>query len=829
MALCMSSFAVGGLTPEGFALAALGLAPLLWRERRGLRLTDTRDGQFAVLFAGAMIAVNLLTALPLPHVVLRFVSPQTAKIWGDALSPIGAHVQWHSISLEPFGSILDALKVVLYLAFFLAIRTVVRIPAGNVRVERALLCATCVLAVVALVHPAVGAERVFGLYKPENARGIRLTPLLNPNHLAAYLSPAILLAIQQAQDRKPSIHRAFSWSALAICSIAMAYAASRGGTLALAIGAVALVFTRRSGKQKISSASRWRALAALASTALLFVAVMTALPHISSELIDSDMTKAQIWRSAARLLPEFKAFGVGRGAFGSAIASVAGIMNNESPTHPENILLQLLTEYGWLLGGAAIAAGAWLLRPAMLARTERTAVWAYWAAATLVLHDMADYALEVPAVGMLMALLVARYLPTRQDVVPPVVRGERPPPVPLQRRLLWVGICVLGGVGLYVGQRAPARDLREAYNELSHGPLPRTRTQQLVERHPASPYAALIAALSEPKLGSDVAIAWSGRALALASSDGVPLYGRAHAVLAAHLRTRNPRQALLEYSHAMSDDNRLVNPVTPEILSSIRDHDDLSAVLPKEGLLRSDILANLWAPMSYRLPASLDIERRALGAVGDSDPRLLRARAVEAIYDARASSPWCGENSRTCATQALRALSLLQAKSSDVCEAPSLLLELVEGTPLYSRAAEAAEAAFARSDNRDACAQALLRSYAREHQTARFDAFAAMIRKWPCQADKSCVGVLLEAAQQDIQLGRNEKALAELHRIEREVSDAPAILDASANLAVKMGMHAEAAESYRRLSRRVAGRANEYLALADAEEALAKVKRLPPP
>ncbi len=830
VALCMSSFAVGALTPEGFVVAALGLIPLLWRERRGIGVGDTHNGRFAILFAACIIGFDLFVAVPLPHFLVRLLSPQTASVWADALDPIGQKINWHSISLEPFASTLDALRVALYLLFFLAIRSVIRTPGGNVRVERALLAATCTLAAVAMIHPALGAERVFGLYKPETSRGIRLTPLLNPNHLAAYLSPGILLAIQQAQDRKPSIPRVYTWCALAVCSVTMAFAASRGGTLALAIGAVALVLTRRSGKQRITASARWRALVAIGAVFVLFGVVMVVLPQIRAELVDSDMTKAQIWQHAARLLPNYKAFGVGRGAFGSAIAGVAGITNNESPTHPENLLLQVLTEYGWLWGCAVLAGGAWLLRPELLARAERTAVWAYWATATLVLHDMADYALEVPAVGLLMALLVARYLPTRVDAVVPIVRGVREAPTPPLRRFLWAGAASLAGLGYLVGVHAPARELREAYTYMAHAPLSEARVESLVKRHPASAYAALIGALSEPALGSERAIAWCGRALTLASSNGVPVYGRAHAVLAGHLRQRNPRQSLLEYGHALSDDVRLTGAITAEVLASVHDGVDLHTVLPSasHASLRAVLLGDWWPSLWPRLPSSMDAERRALGPEGDKNLRLLHARIVESSLDARAGAPWCTYNGQQCAAESVAGIALLQKVSSDMCEAPGLLLELSEGTPLYDRAAEAAEKAYVRSDNRDRCALTLMRSYARQHAAARFDAFASAIRKWPCRPDAGCVAVLLEAAQQDVQLGHREKALAELRRIEREVSDAQPILEASGALAVALGMHAEAAESYRRLSRRVPSR-TDFAALADAEETLAKAKRIQAP
>ena len=817
LVLLASSLSVGGLTPEGLGCSILSLFFVLNEERRQMTWDESPEATVVIWGLVGMAGLDLLQLVPLPHALLRWLSPGTASVWEGARGPLAAGApSWHAMSLEPYGTAVDFFRVTTYLAFFLAMRSLLRSKHGLVRAESAILITGSVMAVAALAHPALGAERLFGVYTPETPRGMHLAPLLNPNHLAAYLTPPTLLALRQTQASKPMLPKSAAWGLLSLLMVAVAYAGSRGGTLALALGAAGLLYTRaRIVKKGGTTRSLRMALATCGFVALVGI-VAFVLPQVRTELLDSDMSKTDIWKAAAELSLRIKAFGVGRGAFGSAISATAGIVNNESPTHPENVVLQLLCEYGWLAAVGLIAAGLWIVRPASFARIDASRRWAYWAVIALLAHDVADFALEVPGVALLGIVVLAIALPAGGPYppAPPATRKER-----AIRRLPRALVPLVAGLALFVARRAPEVELRDAREELTHAPLKDERLLELASRHPASAYVALLGAVSETRQGSERAIAWAARALTLSTRHGQPYYGRAHAALATHLRSRNPSQALLEYRAAIVEDSSLVPVVGPEMVAMVRSSSDLEDILPPEPALRAQLLSQ-WAPrLAIRIPSSVDRELRALPEAQRQTAVFFRKKAEDALRDAAFGSPWCGERGQLCARDALAAMRSLAPLSSDSCEVPAMLTEITEKMEVFPRAAMAHESVIQLSTDKFHCASKLLGSYARRGDRTSFDTLSTLVRKWPCSAGNSCVQSLLAIADQDVAFGRREKALVEIHRIQREVSDDDAILLAGAELSAQLGLHADAAANYRRLTTRKPGNASYAKRFAEEEKA----------
>src|SRR5690606_39004939 len=95
-----------------------------------------------------------------------------------------------SISVAPAATRVELLRGTFYLCVLMAAFKVASLHKGQRFLEQLVVVSTTVFALSALAHAATGAERVFGIYQPREAYAYvpgRLAPMLNVNHLSAYL------------------------------------------------------------------------------------------------------------------------------------------------------------------------------------------------------------------------------------------------------------------------------------------------------------------------------------------------------------------------------------------------------------------------------------------------------------------------------------------------------------------------------------------------------------------------------------------------------------------------------------------------------------------
>src|SRR5450432_3640667 len=91
----------------------------------------------------------------------------------------------------------------------------------------------------ALLHPAFGATKVFGLYQPVNTYAFlpkHVGPLLNSNHLSGYMVIGACMALGIVVSPRPLTSRAFAAAVVLIMIGTQLWASSRGGTLAMMLG-----------------------------------------------------------------------------------------------------------------------------------------------------------------------------------------------------------------------------------------------------------------------------------------------------------------------------------------------------------------------------------------------------------------------------------------------------------------------------------------------------------------------------------------------------------------------------------------------------------------
>ena len=553
-----------------------------------------------VLWAGAGLTLwTALSVVPIPSRWLLYLSPHAADVWARCLTPLHQPgPAWATLSLDPVATRVEVLRGVAYALAFIAASRIAARREGVIFLERALAVTAIALAAAALLHPALGAEKVFGVYTPRQDPGARhIAPILNPNVLSEYLNIGLAILLGQALSPRPAWPR----SLLVALSLALVgtqvWVASRGGVLA-AVTAVAIVaWTSRARGPEEHRGIRSLVVPGLMMIAGVGMAVVASSEDAMGELAQTEISKLDVVGQALRLVPRFPVFGVGRGAFESVFPAFRTDPGHMVYKHPENIVAQWTTEWGVLLAVLAFAALLVALRPSSAMARSPRAAGACGAIACVAVQNLVDFGSEYPAVVIALAVCAA--------IITGGTSGtdeSRALDVWARRPAVLVAIAVLAtALGLVLvlpGWHKELFDdraaLRASALDPSVGPAQFDRqAEAAMLRHPAEPYLPFMGAIRSVRAGDASLMPWIERTL-----DRALVYGPAHLLLARWLAPRSPSQARLEYRLTMEQDGALWSYVMPAVDALVHSYDDATEMFPATGI------GSVGSAVAARLPAT---------------------------------------------------------------------------------------------------------------------------------------------------------------------------------------------------------------------------------
>ena len=403
------------------ALAGLALAfAALDASAHGVRLVVPALAAFPLL--GALFCA--LQLVPLPPSLLGWVSPEAARLRDFALVPLGLSAN-RPVSLDPpatFGALAAALAGA---GLIVAACRIARAKSARRRLFAAVALVGGATALVGLLHLALGATSLFGLYSFRFAHPPLVTPFANANHLAAYLILAGLLSTGLAV-RAEGKERGLYIAATALCGAAVLLSLSVAGIaiyLAAEAGLLALLALRR----RSGGLSGRRFAALVAALAGIAVALELAAGSILDSLAEAD-TLEKIGHSKIGLWPMFAhaalrfPVGMGRGAFALGFARYQSALPIFTFTHPENFVLQLAAELGVVPACALFAVAVLGARRLWRRHPSALELAALVGAFALVLHDLFDFALELPACAVALYCVLGALAARPEDPAQPSPR-----------------------------------------------------------------------------------------------------------------------------------------------------------------------------------------------------------------------------------------------------------------------------------------------------------------------------------------------------------------------------------------------------------------------
>ena len=488
VALALAVLLVGGAPRWAMAAIALPLAVALAATVTSRRKLAEVSPLMVVL--GLALGLTLLQLLPLPRSIVAALNPHGVELRETGLDLIGQTAgAWQPISLDTAGTLHGAAMIILMLGVaFIALRLTAA-DKGRFWICGAIAVLAGTVALLTGAHVALGAQTLYGWYRPTEASPALFGPLLNPNHLGGLMAMGSLLSAGLFfHDAQASLRRV-GWAALTLLCIATTMLSqSRGAVLSLGLGAVAFAIAmlgQRVGagpKRRNPPGEMWRTKVPMAvfATCLVALVIYSSAEKVSGQIIDTQVTelgdrhsKFAAWRSSMTLVAETPWVGIGRGALEPVFTRVHGASSYHTFSHLENEYVQAVVEWG-VVGAVVIGVFMMWLVLSMVRRWHRgplaaSALGALLAVAT---QNAVDFSLSLPALALCSVALAATlaYVPV-EDIAKNRGRGANTSDHangPGIRRMFWRGILVVAVLGAGIVMLLPSsRSVAESHDLLT--------------------------------------------------------------------------------------------------------------------------------------------------------------------------------------------------------------------------------------------------------------------------------------------------------------------------------------------------------------------------
>ncbi len=381
--------------------------------------------------ASVLVLVSLLACLPVPAGLARILAPGRLAALPDA--------SFVTLGVDAEGVLGAAFTLALALGFGAVVTTWGSTRYRTTHVEGGATALTGLLAASGLLHAVGGATTAFNVLAPVKAPTPFFAPLVNPAHMAAGMLLGAPIAFARVLDRSAStLQRWAAAIALGLAALVIGWVRSEGAILVGSLAAGAVVALRLRARRASSSEGGAQGrpwppglLLALGSSVVL---VLWAAWNAWTS--GSVTVRWALWTDALRLGADHWLVGSGWGDFGEAIRAYRTDHDHVAFAHAHNELLEWAVGTG-LVGVVALpVAVAWTWTSPV--RRRRRGGGLLIGAAALVVYSLVDFPLQVPAVAMALAGVLACFV---------AVYGAIRAAEPLQVRRALLALAVVQALG----------------------------------------------------------------------------------------------------------------------------------------------------------------------------------------------------------------------------------------------------------------------------------------------------------------------------------------------------------------------------------------------
>ena len=311
-------------------------------------------------------------------------------------------------------------------------------------------------------------------------------------------------------------------------------------------------------------------------TLTIALGLFTAQDAIIGEFVGGTAKKLDLALEGLPLAGRFWTTGVGRGAFWVAFPLVSDFAAKTTFTHAENAVVQILADYGVVIGGAALVGMAMVVGKFLLQIPNRVEQAAVLAALTAFgIHNLLDFNMEIPGVAVVAVALLGVLSGSANQPAPGYRKRSRRIPRTVVALTAAASLGAAVFIGYFQNEHSIDEDERHyatAWSQRNPAPFSKEKLSAVLRRHPADWYIPFLVGVRLFHTSSDNPLPWFSRALELNSaSASAHLYvGRTL------LRAENLDQAMLELRLASRFNPALAFPIAEFLVESRQTFKELS-------------------------------------------------------------------------------------------------------------------------------------------------------------------------------------------------------------------------------------------------------------
>ncbi len=385
------------------------------------------------------LVITLIQCLPLPLAILKYCSPVRHHHLVSSGALLGIKDSWHSISYNPYESLVWWAFILSLFLFFLILREYCASPKKLTLLVKLMLAVGVIESLCGLIQvlePSVGV-----LGSDRYNHGLARGTFINRNHFAGYIGMLWPLGLgyilgrkifcqnnlseHQAEQTLKTIFVSTRFNQLIIfifpltmMLLTLIFSKSRTGIVSMAVGVFTFLGLIYSPKRKLSLVFRLIGGGTVALV-IFYCSRMGLWPIVERFLkLADDTSRISMWKDGLALLKDHP-FGVGLNNF-KQVFPIYRVLSDSfagRAIHQHNDYLQLLIESGWpgfvMLGGGFLT---FLGRSFYKLRTFKgrehnfqtlLAIGAISGLVSMAFHSFSDFNLQIPANALYFITLLA--------------------------------------------------------------------------------------------------------------------------------------------------------------------------------------------------------------------------------------------------------------------------------------------------------------------------------------------------------------------------------------------------------------------------------------
>jgi len=287
-------------------------------------------------------ALIVFQLLPLPLGFLKIISPKTAALY-VYLMPHGASNNFFSLSIYPYATMLELLKIAVYFGIFFFIINKIETKGQCNLILNSIIALGTSISIYAFIQRYIQSPQ--GVLEP-GAYG----PFFNRNNFAGYINMVIPLALGYFLYEKSPNKKTLYGFCIAMMSLALFLSLSRAGIVVYIMGLIFIWLfsrTRPALRQKTRMLTIW--ISVIILSFLFFVDIKVVWGALAS-LFKKDalvvLGHGYSWGDIMRIWRDFPVFGTGLGTFVNVSGMYKSTAFQNQFVYAHNDYLQLLSEVG---------------------------------------------------------------------------------------------------------------------------------------------------------------------------------------------------------------------------------------------------------------------------------------------------------------------------------------------------------------------------------------------------------------------------------------------------------------------------------------------------